>query len=124
MLYLLVMTIFLSVVVWDTNRIARKGKECCGACACDETSILCCGGKLTSPKQREFCEVPLFAEDEMKAKKEYEKAEPAIRTVLSASKTERCLGKYYSPYILSKAGRIIFPVLYVLLITGAAIGAA
>lgn len=124
MLYFLVMTMFLSVVVWDTNRVARKGKECCGACACEETSIFCCGSKFTSPKQRAYCEVPMSVEEEMKFKDEYEKADPAIRTTLSASNTERCLGKYFSPYILSKAGRIIFPIIYVILITGAALGAA
>lgn len=124
MLYFLVMTVFLAVVVWDTNRISRKGKECCGACACSETSILCCGGKFTSPKQKEFCEVPLSVTEELRAKDEYEKADPAIRTVLNASMTERCLGKYFSPYVLSTPGRIIFPILYVLLVTGAAIGAS
>lgn len=54
MLYISSMTIFLSFVVWDTRRVEDKGKECCGLCCCEETSILCCGGKLTSLKQREF----------------------------------------------------------------------
>jgi hypothetical protein len=46
MLYLLVNTVFLAVVVWDTRRVEKKTKECCGLCCCDDDTIICCAGKL------------------------------------------------------------------------------
>ena len=49
MLYLSVITIFLSVVVWDTRRVERKGKECCGMCCCKEDSVLFCSGLFLTP---------------------------------------------------------------------------
>ena len=54
MLYLLVMTLFLSVVVWDTRRVENKRRECCQACFCSEQSIICCRGKFLSKKQSDF----------------------------------------------------------------------
>ena len=57
MLFFLVMSIFLSVVIWDTRRVENKTRECCGACACSETTIICCGGTFTPPKQKQYCEV-------------------------------------------------------------------
>jgi len=54
MLYLLVNTLFLAVVVWDTRRVEKKNKECCGACFCKEESFICCGGYFLSKMQREF----------------------------------------------------------------------
>ena len=51
------------------------------------------------------------------------KYDAATRTVLKASATERCLGKYFAPAILSNVGRIIFLVIYVILIAGACYGA-
>ena len=50
MLYFSCLTIFLAVLAWDTRRVERKKKELCGACCCSETSLLCCKGKLISPK--------------------------------------------------------------------------
>lgn len=54
MLYLLVMTVFLCVVVWDTERVGRKKGECCGLCMCKMDSIFCCRGFFLSPKQRAY----------------------------------------------------------------------
>lgn len=49
MLYLIVITIFLSVVVWDTHRVANRRRECCGLCCCREDSMLFCSGKFLTP---------------------------------------------------------------------------
>ena len=54
-LYLSNMSFFLAFVVWDTKRVQMRKKECFGACACKENSLICCKGKLASPKQREYC---------------------------------------------------------------------
>ena len=54
MLWLATMTIFLSLVVFDTRRVEHKRKECWGAFFCSEDSVICCKSKLTSGKQREF----------------------------------------------------------------------
>jgi len=54
MLYLSAMTVFMSVLVWDTERVAKKKGECCGACACKEDTIICCRGTFLSQKQREY----------------------------------------------------------------------
>lgn len=54
MLYLSVITIFLSVVVWDTHRVAKRGKECCGLCCCGEDSLLFCQGRFLTPNQRKY----------------------------------------------------------------------
>jgi len=51
MLYMVVMTVFLSVVVWDTERVGRKKGECCGLFMCKQYSIFCCKGWCLSPKQ-------------------------------------------------------------------------
>ena len=50
MLYLIVMTTFLCVVVWDTERVGRKRGECCGLFMCKMYSIFCCKGFFLSPK--------------------------------------------------------------------------
>lgn len=123
-LYLLVMTIFLSVVVWDTERVAKKCTECCNACACccSETSILCCCGVCTTPKQKAYCDVELSEAAKARMKADREKASPAVKTVLEASATERCLGKCFAPCVLSNIGRIVFLVIYLILIGGAIYG--
>jgi hypothetical protein len=54
MLYLLVNTVFLAVVVWDTRRVENKMKECCGGCACDDKTVICCRGVCLSQKQRDY----------------------------------------------------------------------
>ena len=60
-LYLTVMTVFLSVVVWDTKRVEKKWTECCNICSlcCGETNPLCCCGVCTTHKQKVYCNVEL-----------------------------------------------------------------
>ena len=53
-LYVSNMTIFLAVVVWDTQRVEALKRECFGLFCCKENSRICCKGKLASPKQRDF----------------------------------------------------------------------
>lgn len=115
MLYLTVMTIFLSMVVWDTRRISAKKGECCGLCTacCSETSIICCGGACTSPKQKEWSGVEISEKQIAKMKADEEKYDLATRVTLQASGTERCIGKCFAPCILSTVGRIVCLVLYV-----------
>lgn len=48
MLYLTVMTIFLTVIYWDTWRVSTRRKECCGLFCCKEDSFLFCKGKMLS----------------------------------------------------------------------------
>ena len=54
MLYLIVMTVFLCVVVWDTERVGRRKGECCGLFMCKLRSICCCRGFFLSKKQVRF----------------------------------------------------------------------
>lgn len=65
MLYLTVMSFFLAVVVWDTERVGRKKGECCGLCMCKEDNIICCKGSCLSNKQKAYSNV------------EFEDAKPA-----------------------------------------------
>ena len=51
-LYLVLMTVFLSVVTWDTWRVEQEYRECLGLCFCKENSILFCKGKLLSDPQK------------------------------------------------------------------------
>ena len=48
MLYSSVMTIFLSVLYWDTWRVSTRRRECCGLLFCKEDSTLFCQGKMLS----------------------------------------------------------------------------
>jgi Niemann-Pick C1 protein len=50
MLYLVVMSVFLCVVIWDTERVGRKKGECCGLFMCKMDSIFCCRGSCLSAK--------------------------------------------------------------------------
>ena len=45
-----------------------------------------------------------------------------MRTALKSSATERCLAKFFVPCILSKIGRIIILIVYVILIAGSIYG--
>ena len=52
LLYISVLTIFLPFVVWDTQRVHNKRKECCGACFCKEDSKVFFGGIFLNPLQK------------------------------------------------------------------------
>ena len=54
LLYISVLTIFLPFVVWDTQRVHNKRKECCGACFCKEDSKVFFGGIFLNPLQKQF----------------------------------------------------------------------
>jgi len=49
--YFTVMTIFSCILVWDTQRVLKRKRECCGACWCAEDSLIFCRGKLLTRKQ-------------------------------------------------------------------------
>ena len=51
------------------------------------------------------------------------KYDETTKTVLEASATERFLGKYFAPFVLSNIGRIVFLVIYAFLIAMAIYGA-
>ena len=135
MLYLSVMTVFLAVVVWDTERVGRKKGECCGLCMCKMDSIFCCGGFFLSDKQKAYGSVqwPYPSEDKKSEKKDDEnqkgatedKAQAAPKQAYNseeASKTEKCIYRYMAPCLLSTAGKIVTIVVYVALIAAAAYG--
>jgi len=88
MLYLLVNTLFLSVVVWDTKRVQNKTKECCGACFCAEDSFVCCKGYFLTKPQRALTGVPQSEAQEQRASEVWNKSDAATRSSLSASTTE------------------------------------
>ena len=63
MLYLLVISFFLAIVVWDTKRVEKRWGECCGACGLlDEDTIICCKGKCLAQKQRDYSKIEPTAE--------------------------------------------------------------
>ena len=117
MLYLVVMTVFLCVVIWDTERVGRKKGECCGLFMCKQYSIFCCKGWFLSTKQiaygsrKEAGTEPVLAPGQKKGD-----------ASLEASKTEKCLEKYLAPNLLTCGGRITLLAFYLLLIGVAAYG--
>lgn len=119
MLYLSVMTVFLCVVVWDTERVGRKKGECCGLFCCKQDSIICCRGYFLSPKMIRYGSVP---DAETDAAKKVERNDEINRDNETASMTEKCLDKYLAPYLLSNPGRIIVLIVYLVLIAGSIYG--
>lgn len=112
MLYLIVMSFFLCVVIWDTERVGRRKGECCGLFMCKLKSICCCKGFFLSPKQIRYGD----KDTEMVP-------EPATNDGLElSSKTEKFIDKIFAPAVLSKFGRIGFLVIYVVLIAGSIYG--
>ena len=120
MLYLIVMTVFLCVVVWDTERVGRQRGECCGLFMCKLRSIICCRGFFLSSKQIRFGDGTTSETVEETSKGE--ESAPQSEEVIS-SKTEKCIDKYLAPAALSNIGRVIILVVYVILIAGAIFGA-
>ena len=113
-LYIWVMTIFLSVVVWDTERVHKKQTECCNmlSCCCGEKNPICCCGVCTTPKQRRWAGIEETEAEKSAMNARREKASDAMKTTLEASATERCLGRFFAPYVLSTPGRIVFGIIY------------
>ena len=113
-LYIWVMTIFLCVVVWDTERVHKKKTECCNMLSfcCGEKNPICCCGACTTPKQRKWAGVEETEAEKSAMNARREKASDAMKTTLEASATERCLGRFFAPYVLSTPGRIVFSVIY------------
>ena len=55
MLYLAVLTMFLPILVWETNRVKSRKKECFGLFCCHETkSSIFCKGRFLSDSKRKF----------------------------------------------------------------------
>ena len=113
-LYIWVMTIFLCVVVWDTERVHKKQTECCNmlSVCCGEKNPICCCGVCTTPKQRKWAGVEETEAEKSAMNARREKASDAMKTTLEASATERCLGRFFAPYVLSTPGRIVFGIVY------------
>jgi len=78
-LYLLVMTVFLCVLIWDTRRVEKKWTECCNICSicCGEQNFLCCCGVCTTPKQRAFTGTDQSEENKAKMTALKDKLTPA-----------------------------------------------
>ena len=114
MLYFTVLCLFLPVLVWDTRRVEKKTKECCGLCCCPETTPLCCCGKCLSFEQMDYCEIPIPQETLDKIAEEEKTADLALKTVLRGSGTEKCLGKYFAPFILNKWSRLVWLAIYLI----------
>ena len=121
MLYFTVMTFFLCVVVWDTERVGLKRGECCGLCMCKEDTVICCKGSCLSKKMKNYSDVD-FADDKPAASKNDEEKQKQNSTVderneqLEASCTERFIEKNLGPCLMTKGGRIGLLILYLVLV--------
>lgn len=121
MLYLIVMTFFLAVVVWDTERVGRHKGECCGLCCCGMDNPICCKGFWLSNKQKRYGDVPVNKEGAVTGNKDHAQ-ESEGEDDQESSKTEKCLEKYLAPNLLTMPGRIGILVIYVFLIAGSIYG--
>jgi len=119
MLYFIVMSVFLCVVVWDTERVGRKKGECCGLFCCKMDSIICCKGFFLSPKQLSYGTVEVD-EKNIERSSDADIIDPAI----ASTKTEKCIEMYLAPAVLSNIGRIIILVVYFILLALAIFGAS
>ena len=112
MLYLIVITVFLSALIWDTRRVSRKCGDCFCLCLCSESTLICLRGRFLSVKQRAYSGLP-----PRKAS-----APDAGAGSEEASATEKCLSTCLAPCLLSWFGNIIILLIYAALILGAIYG--
>lgn len=123
MLYLIVMTLFLAVVVWDTERVGKHKGECCGACCCKMDSVVCCKGFFLSDKQKRYGDHAIDKEGTVATDGETKKEPEADADEHEeSSKTEKCLEKYLAPNLLTLPGKITLMVVYVFLISASIYG--
>lgn len=65
MLYFAILTIFLPVLHWETQRVKSGSKECCGLLFCHETkSYFFCKGRLLSKAKLDFSTHRLSANEQ------------------------------------------------------------
>ena len=96
-----------------------KKKECFGLFCCKESSIICCRGKLSSNKQREYVGNIQFAVADINTVRKMEMTQDdttAHRAIQKNSHTERCCGIFFAPILLKKKVRIVTLIFYLLLI--------
>jgi len=128
-LYFNIMTIFLAAIVWDTQRIKDRRRDCFGLCVCKETSLFCCRGLFVSRSQHLYqkCSSSAIA-DESAAKSTPALPESkSLRRALShfisqKSCVERCCGKVMAPILLTNVGRVVVLVLYIAALGASAFG--
>lgn len=117
MLYLCLLTFFLSALVWDTRRVACRTNDCCNICAhCQEDTF--CKGDCLSAKQREFSGLPKSPTNS----NQFQKDKTSFQAIKEGSFTERWLADCYAPCLLSWPGRISVILFYSALIYGSVYG--
>ena len=118
LLYISVLTIFLPWIFWDTRRVAKHRRECCGLCFCREDSVLFCRGRFLSEPQQAFSQIGKFKQQtqpkQPQPKPQSTGGKNARVTVATSSKeqlkqvvasqTEYFLEKYVAPEFISKTG--------------------
>ena len=106
MLYIGVMTIFLSIIYWDTWRVSKRYGECCGLIFCKEDSILFCKGKLLSNGQKVHSRILNQLSHEEQALSE--------STEVIASNTEKFLLERFVPILLGTKVKAFVLIAYAL----------
>ena len=113
------MTLFLAVVVWDTRRVQTKQSECFGAFKCQESSIMCCWGKLASVKQMEYSGSLENAVHQISNGEVSDDNITASKTIEKNSLIELCCGNYIAPKLFNFWSSMIFLLLYFAVIAAA-----
>lgn len=129
MIYFSNMTLLLAVLVWDTRRVESLKKECFGLCCCKENSRLCCKGKLTSYKQRNYVGNVTFRIADMNSARSSISSAPssplekrqARKEIQHNFISERFCGMILAPILLHNITRLILLVVYVVLVAGASL---